>query len=184
MEILISDIYTCNFIREELLKLRMEKSEENKFYEYLFQENKENFGQNNAYNKISFEYNVNDNLKIICLSSDVKIEFYETKPPHSRFILSEQLENIFYKLKFLNSIDLSKIEKCSWFSVLWSPFKSNQQLFSNTSFITYYQFDMGEYDYYMTSHQGYYEVPIVGILPIKLDENIWLRKFRKSMISY
>lgn len=183
MEILISDIYTCNFIREELLKLRLEKSEENKFYEYLFQDKKEILGNDYSYGKISFEYNVNDNLKIICLSTDVKIEFYETKPPHSRYILSEQFENIFSKLKFFNSIDLSKIEKCSWFSVLWSPFKSNQQLFSNTSFLTYYQFDIGEYSYCMTSHQGYYEVPIVGILPIKLDENIWLRKFRKSKIS-
>ena len=184
MEILISDNYTCNFIREEIFKLRLEKSEENKFYEYLFQDKREIFGKDYSYGKISFEYNVNDNLKIICLPSDVKIEFYETKPPHSRYILSEQLENIFSKLKFLNSIDLSKIEKCSWFSVLWSPFKSNQQLFSNTSFLTYYQFDMGDYSYYMTSQKGYYEVPIVGILPIKLDENIWLRKFRKSKISY
>jgi hypothetical protein len=71
--------------------------------------------------------------------------------------------------------------------VLWTPFKSNKQFFSNTSFLTYYQFDMGEYSNYteqsVMSHHGFYEVPIVGILPIKFDENIWLRKFRKSKIT-
>jgi hypothetical protein len=189
MEIFFSDKYTCHIIKEEMLRLRKEKSEEKNFFDYLFEDNSEgNFKKESFIDWTFFEYNISDNLKIICSEEGIKIQYYETKPPHSRYILSHQLEQIFSKLKVFDSIDLSQLDKYSWFSVLWTPFKSNKQKFSNTSFLTYYQFNLGEFskpengneNSSMMSFNGYYEIPIIGILPIKFEENLWLKRFTRG----
>jgi hypothetical protein len=192
MELFFSDPHTCNLIFDELQKIRELKSEQSKFFAYIF-ENWDSQGNSDySYPSSSpnFEYNVNENLKIICFADGVKIEFYETKPHHYRYILSDQLDMVISILKTVSSINISKIDKCSWFSVLWTPLKSNKSQFSNTTFLTYYQFDMGDYANYYSSDcsvsvqsahglQNYYEIPILGILPMKFKEEVWLKKFRK-----
>jgi len=192
MELFFSDPHTCNLIFQELHKIRQQKSEQNKFFAYIF-ENSNGQGDadfSNPSSSPNFEYNVNDNLKIICFTEGVKVEFYETKPNHTRHILSDQLDMLMSTLKTFSIIDISKIDKCSWFSVLWTPLKSNKTQFANTTFLTYYQFDKGDYSnfYYpdcsvsvQSAHgtQNYYGIPIVGIIPIKLNEDVWLKKFRK-----
>ena len=69
-------------------------------------------------NKINFENYSNENLKIIWNDRGVKLEFYENKAPNSRLILFYQLEKIFNKLTSYDSIEISKIDKCSWVCVL------------------------------------------------------------------
>lgn len=168
MEIFISDSQACEKLIKELKLLRLDKYEEGRFYD------------NDLSKSSNFEYHMNENIKIICYDEKIKIEFYETKPPHGRFILSNQLEQIFSKFNAFDSIEISKIEKCSWFCVLWSPFKSAKSQFSNTSFLVYYQFSYTDSEIFYQGYNNYLEIPIIGILPVKFDDNLWLSKISKS----
>jgi hypothetical protein len=178
MEIFFTDTLTYDKILEEL-KEKRSSSEACKFYDYSTNHNNQSM---NNYKKdtLLFEYNVTENLKFLVFNKKIKLEFYENRPPHSRVILSSQLEEIFSCLKTFDFIDLNKIDKSSWFSVLWSPFRSNKTQFNSTTFLSYYQFGYTDSDMYYRGYNDYMEIPIVGILPIKFDDNVWLSKITKG----
>jgi hypothetical protein len=163
-EIFITDKESVEKIFKEMMEMR--DIDVICFYEY------------ESNDRTHFVYS-KDNINIISDCSYVKVEFYENKPPHSRLILTDQLGQILNTLKSLN-LELSNVDSSSWFSVLWTPFRSSKTLFANTSFLVYYQLrvQVASYD---TNYANYSEIPLIGILPIKLDENVWLNKISKSI---
>jgi hypothetical protein len=184
MELFISDTLTCENIFDELNNLRNCKEEEQKFYDYMdlntIKQTKIN--KHSRSGRVLFEYSPCDNLKIICLENQIKIQYYETKPPHSRYILSDQLEIIIKKLKCFSQIELSKVEKTSWICILWSPFKTSKPQYGSSSFLTYYQFSYSDNDMFYSGYNNYAEIPIIGILPIKFEEGLWLKKISKGIL--
>jgi hypothetical protein len=137
--------------------------------------------RNVAENKVVYEYLITDNLSFTNYSNEkIKIDYHETKPPHMRPILTDQFEFLLRKLPSLGKIEISKIERNSWFSILWSPFKCSKQIFYNTSFLSYYKFSQNETENYMSDFTNHNEVPIIGVLPTKYDETLWLKKISKS----
>jgi hypothetical protein len=152
---------------EKIFKEMMEKRQSEPFSFYDFENN---YIMNYIYQK--------DNIRIISDCNYAKIEFYETKPPHSRLILTDQLNIIINTLDSLD-VEMLNVDSSSWFSILWNPFKSSKVSFANTSFLVYYQLKVPEPNY-NTNYANYSEIPLIGILPIKLDKNIWLSKISKS----
>jgi hypothetical protein len=130
--------------------------------------------QNNHKGINKLEYIVNDNFTINLINNKLKIEYYENKLPHSRNVFIQQIENLFHLFKILKNITIDKIDTVSWFSIVWSSFKSTNQLFLNTTFLTYYSFNKYE------NNQEYTEIPLIGILPIKFDSNIFLTNINKN----
>jgi hypothetical protein len=131
-------------------------------------------------NRIHYVY-TKDNLSIISDFTYVKLEFHENKPPHSRLILIDKMNQIINTLKSLN-IDIASLDSTSWFSILWTPIGASKSIFANTSFLVYYQLK-GQESIYYTNYTNYSEIPLIGILPIKLDENVWLNKISKCIIG-
>lgn len=172
MDITINDKTLCRDLieeAEELLKNGL--IEKNQLY------------KNDSENKVVYEYVVTECFNFTNFSNEkIKLEFNENKPPHSRLILSDQLEFIANKFPSIKKIEISKLDKNSWFSILWTPFKCTKPHFYNTSFLSYYQFNQSESDNYLRDFTNYCEIPIIGILPIKFDENIWLKKISKSKL--
>ena len=115
-------------------------------------------------------------IKKLCT---LTIEFYENKPPHLRKVLIKQLEDLISIIPIISNIGLKHLFWKSFFSVLYTPLKSQNNCFLNTSFITYYQFKFGEESLNNSSPNA--EIPIIGILPIKLlQPQIYLQKINQS----
>jgi hypothetical protein len=171
MDITFHDKNICKDLLEEAEALYKEgKIEKNELY------------KNESDNKVVHEYIISESYTFTNYSNEkIKLEFNENKPPHFRLILSDQLEFIANKFPSLKKIEISKLDKNSWFSILWTPFKCAKTQFYNTSFLSYYQFNQSESDNYLRDFTNYCEIPIIGILPIKFDENIWLKKISKSI---
>ena len=137
--------------------------------------------KNEAEKKVVYEYHITENLSFTNYSNEkIKIDYHETKPPHMRPILTDQFEFLLQKMPSLRKIEISKVDKNSWFSILWTPFKCSKQQFYNTSFLSYYKFSQNENENYMSDFVNHNEVPIIGVLPTKFDENVWLKKISKS----
>jgi hypothetical protein len=131
--------------------------------------------------KTNFEYEfLIGDTKIILTNKNLTIEFYEIKPPHSRQILSNQLDYLFESLKFLKTISINKLELSSWFCVLWTPVKSSKGLLMSSSFLTYYQFNLNNH-IIPSNNKDYIEIPIIGILPIKFENKIFLSSIKRSL---
>lgn len=141
--------------------------------------NQKEYNHINFTNENNFEYVINENLKFVLKGKKILIDFSETKLPHSRLIMSEELKVIFSSFKAFELIDLSKIEKSSWFCLLWTPIKSSKLSFSSTSFLAYYQFGYTDNEVLCRGYNDYVEIPIIGLLPIKFDEKTWLKKISK-----
>lgn len=120
------------------------------------------------------------NLKLIVKNkfNSLTLEFYENRPPHSRQILIKQIEQLLSILDKVKKLQLTSIERSSWFSILWTPFKSSKGVFNNTSFLSYYQFNIKHED-----NSKFNEVSLIGILPIKFDRSIFLTKILKEKKS-
>lgn len=172
MDITIHDKFFCKELLKEVeLLFKNENIVKNELY------------RNEAENKFVNEYIITESFTFTNYSNEkIKLEFNEKKAPHSRLILSDQLEFIANKFPTIKNIEISKLDKNSWFSILWTPFKCAKPQFYNTSFLSYYQFNQTETDNYLRDFTNYFEIPIIGILPIKFDENIWLKKISKSKI--
>ena len=129
---------------------------------------------------LKFECLIQENLKLICFKKRIKIEFYEVKPHHSRQLLIDQFHSLF-KFDFLNKLILSNLNEYSWFSVLWTPFKAIKSQLGNTSFLVYYQFCYTNSYNIFANYSDFHEIPIIGILPLKLEDNIWLTRIIKGI---
>ena len=158
----ICSIKTKNLIKNNInSKGQNEISQQNKYIEFTLNDKYPNF-------KIV--------IKKLC---SLTIEYYENKPPHLRKILIKQLDELFSFLPMINNIDLKNLFWKSFFSILYTPLKSQDNCFLNTSFITYYQFKFGEES--LNNQSPNAEIPIIGILPIKLIQpQIYLQKINSN----
>jgi len=166
-ELLIKDKDLYTHIRSHIMK---DKNEEN-FKDFS------NEGTNPD-NRL-FEYYVLDtSFKVIFYESRLKIEFYEHRPHHFRNTFIEQFEmlldeNIFGDLKVFRDF-----EENSWFSILWFPLKTTKHNFMiNTSFLVYYS--LNNFKDTKPIH-NLHDFPVIGVLPLRLDEQTWLAKINKN----
>jgi hypothetical protein len=129
------------------------------------------------------EFILEENLTFSLHNKQIKIKFYETKPPHTRLILSQQIEIILECLNSLKDIAILKILEKSWFCVLWSPIKSSDSKFIITSFLTYYQFSFIEDNLfiYNNTHPNLYKLNLLGVLPLRFDEQIFFNRISKCI---
>jgi hypothetical protein len=135
---------------------------------------------------INVYYKINESLIIKCYESKIKIEFNETKPLHLRMLLNDQINLIFNKIPYLNGIKFEDIHTSSWWSLLWSPNKSSVPQFMNTSFLVFYHLKINKSnnkEVLSTSSGIIVEVPIVGILPLKLRDQTWLSTIKPIIES-
>ena len=109
------------------------------------------------------------------------IEYYENKPPHCRELFIKQIHKIISVFPILNEILLNQLECNSWFSINWTPSKSQNQNTLQTSFITYYQFKYSEES--LAKQTKYVEIPIIGILPIKCATKFYLERISLNQVS-
>ncbi len=83
----------------------------------------------------------------------------------------------------LCDLKLNDMSSSAWWSALWIPNKTNKAQLASTSFLVYYQFKYSDNDDFFSKIYGKYkDIPIIGILPIKFDENIWLNIINKGKI--
>lgn len=191
LEIKISDKETCHKIFEELKKINKNyttgQNLVNIFDDSVDKEvNSQNY---NIQNNYEYEFLIGDtNMKINIKNKQLKIEFYETKPPHSRQIFIKQIEHLLNNFEVLKTISIENIDKPSWFSILWNPVKSTRGGLMNTSFLTYYQFNILNESQnreveISKIYSKFAEIPIIGILPIKLDNKIFLSLIKKQFTT-
>ena len=112
--------------------------------------------------------------------TSLTIEYYETKLHHQRKVISEQINDILTVLDISDSALIKHVDKESWFCLKWTPIHASRKEFGATSFLVYYQ--LGSCSDTTICNKGYnqyYEIPIIGILPIKFSEELWLRKIKK-----
>lgn len=126
-------------------------------------------------------YYIDDSLQVYFDLNQrlLKIEYYESKPPHQRGLITEVIDYLLNILELTDLLVMKYIDSKSWFCFSWIPIHSTQSEFNNSSFLVYYQFASDEKDLYNRGYNGYYEIPIIGILPIKFNEELWLRKIKK-----
>ncbi len=65
--------------------------------------------------------------------------------------------------------------KSSFFSVCWNPLKTFTSNFS-TPILVFYQLSYLSESFYDYNFLEDSEIPIIGAIPLKLDEGVWLRK--------
>jgi len=147
---------------------------------------KENYAKVNNLisNNESFELNENENYNIqyIAKENTVIIEFFENKPTFCRPILVDAVSTLFEKLPVLKEVSLSNLKRSSWFSLMWTPSKSSSPKMANTSFLVYYQFNLTEF--VRKGNSPFAEIPIIGTLPIKMEENVWLNKINNCSQNF
>jgi len=162
---------------EDCLKELFKLKEEHPYLKLDLNNEKDSLNEildsNEKIKKIKFEMILED-FKISGDQQKVKIEFYENKPFHSRNILIDNINNIFNQLECLKKLKIQFLDY-SWFSILWTPTKSFKSKFIQTSFLVYYQFNLSN----SINVKNYSEIPIIGILPYKLEDNLWLTKISK-----
>jgi len=147
---------------------------------------KENYAKMNNLisNNESFELSENENYNIqyIAKENTVIIEFFENKPTFCRPILIDEITSLFERLPVLKEVFTSNLKSNSWFSLMWTPSKSSSSKVSNTSFLVYYQLNLTEF--INKSNSPFSEIPIIGILPIKMEETIWLNKINSQNFGF
>jgi hypothetical protein len=124
-----------NIINDNLIQLIENAFDNNN------ENNNNNNNNNNEYNHLEFfPFETNSCFKIILSNlTNLVIEYYENKPPHLRNLFIENINNIFDYLN-INEYSLNIFSNKSFFSILFTPFKSQDNIFLQTSFLTYYQF--------------------------------------------
>ena len=123
----------------------------------------------------------NNSLKIILKGfSKISIEYSENKPPHLRKSFYQQIKDITNILS-LNNISINNIIGKSYFSIRYTPINCRNKNNIQTSFINYYRFKINEER--ITYSNKYIDVPIIGILPLKLNHKFFLEKINKEYIN-
>lgn len=134
--------------------------------------------KNEGTKKIYEYYVIETAFKIICYETRFTIEFYEQKPHHYRNNFLDQIEILLSNLDIFKDTRIFKdFDKTSWFSILWFPLKTIKHNLMNTSFLIYYSLCNFEETRIINN---FHYFPIIGVLPLRLDENIWLSKLNKS----
>jgi hypothetical protein len=198
MEIIVKDKETINLILDELISLKKCTNELKNIFNSVtthVEGDINNIGNkinnNNLFitNNDTLLTDPSGNFKIINKNNKyLIIEFYETKPPHSRQIFVNQIEQLISCFDILKKININKIDPSSWFCILWSPFKSTRNTTMNCTFLSYYQFNFNTVEENNENNQNasskrnnsnFTEIPIIGILPIKFDNKIFLARINK-----
>ena len=152
----------------------------------LVEENNNQKESKNIVNKNNNYFEFLPCEKIPCLKIILKnlnkltIEYCENKPQFLRKNFHEQIKEILKQLQ-INNINLNNISGKSYFSILFSPINQRNKNNIQTSFITYYQFKCSE-----DSHIGlgkFIELPVIGILPIKLVPKFFLEQINKDQFN-
>lgn len=107
------------------------------------------------------------------------INYNENMPYFKRKDFIEIILNIFIKLGLNDKLKLSHLDSnLSYFTLYFSPLKSNcSSVFDKSSFLVKYNFPSLDFVNDDNSYfENFYELPVIGILPIDLIENIWLSK--------
>lgn len=134
--------------------------------------------KNDVTNKIYEFYILETTFKIICYERLLTIEFYEQKPHHYRSNYKDQIDILFSNLTILKDLRVFKdFEKNSWLSILWFPLKTIKHNLMNTSFLIYYSLNNLEQTKIINN---FHHFPVIGVLPLRLDEEIWLSKINKN----
>lgn len=134
----------------------------------------------NYYKEIEPDHQ-NPNLKLKVSKREIVIEYYESRLPHVRYIFIKQIEQIMKILhKTIGLMSLKDLDPSSWFSILWSPIKSMKIAFLTSSFLTYYRLSNdssnNNNESNINTKEGYTEIPLIGVLPIKLNNTLFLSK--------
>ena len=123
----------------------------------------------------------NNSLKIVLKGcSKISIEYSENKPPHLRKSFYQQIKDIFSILS-LNNISINNIIGKSYFSIRYTPINCRNKNNIQTSFINYYRFKINEER--IAYSNKYIDIPIIGILPLKLNHKFFLEKINKEYIN-
>ena len=123
----------------------------------------------------------NNSLKIILRGfSKISIEYNENKPPHLRKSFYQQIKDITNILS-LNNILISNIVGKSYFSIRYTPINCRNKNNIQTSFINYYKFKINEER--ITYSNKYIDIPVIGILPLKLNHKFFLEKIIKDYMN-
>ena len=149
----------------------------------LVEENNNQKEPKNTINKNNNYFEFLPCEKIPCLKIILKnlnkltIEYCENKPQFFRKHFNEQMKEILNQLQ-IKDLTLNNIYGKSYFSILFSPLNQRNKNNIQTSFITFYQFKYNEKNNYATGK--YIELPIIGILPIKLVPKFFLEQISKE----
>lgn len=137
--------------------------------------------------KIQFQYTElfplenNNNFKILLINQSlIKIQYYESRMPHLRDTFINQIKILQKSIEFFDKILITQIGHKSFFSIRWIPIISTYTPILSTSFITFYQFIFSEESLNKISPFG--EIPIIGILPIKLIHSFFFKKYYSNFI--
>ena len=149
----------------------------------LVEENYNQKEQKNIINKNNNYFEFLPCEKIPCLKIILKnlnkltIEYFENRPQFFRKHFHEQIKDILKHLQ-IDDLSLNNISGKSYFSILFSPLNQRNKNNIQTSFITYYQFKYSESNHINLGK--YIELPIIGILPIKLVPKFFLEQINKE----
>ena len=125
-----------------------------------------------------FPLEKNPLLKVVLNGySNISIEFKENKPPHLRKNFYHQMKEIIDALS-LNKILVNNIIGKSFFSIRYTPYNCRSKNNIQTSFVNYYQFKINEERKILSNK--YIDIPLIGILPLKLNHKFFLEKINKE----
>ena len=125
-----------------------------------------------------FPLEKNPLLKVVLKGySNISIEFKENKPPHLRKNFYHQMNEIIDALS-LNKILVNNIIGKSFFSIRYTPYNCRSKNNIQTSFVNYYQFKINEERKILSNK--YIDIPLIGILPLKLNHKFFLEKINKE----
>ena len=112
------------------------------------------------------EENLYEKLKKIDNVSLV-VDFTEDQILYNRVVMKEKIDVLFKKYPELEFANLGDITENSYFSILWTPFKSSNFFQNNTSFLVYYKFRNKQF-----THSVKF-LPVIGLISRLLDEEFW-----------
>ena len=142
--------------------------------------NLNNLNKNNNYIEF-YPVDKNNSLKVILRGfSKISIEYNENKPPHLRKSFYKQIKDILNILN-LNNIAINNIVGKSYFSIRYTPINCRNKNNIQTSFINYYRFKINEER--ITHSNKYIDMPIIGVLPLKLNHKFFLETINKNYIN-
>ena len=121
----------------------------------------------------------------------LEIFFIETKPVHFRKSYYNLITSIMNSIPFFDKIAVEDINlNESYFSILYSSFKSSKPQNNHSSFVVYYHFtkeilqENKNVNINTNNNEKYFKQSIAGILPIKLSTDFFLQRisFNNHMI--